>query len=1504
VQLPELWQRIPKHTLSSREGHSQKEQRPTFTLITIFIFKMDSSTSKKPVQELGRDNWKRWFQNMANWLESKDAFFTIQEPVMTPQSESSSAFSSYSKHSSEWRKADATARYWVLLCVSEDDQELVGDQKTAAGIWKLLESKYKRTLKAAGRDLIVQFVSYQMGHDTSIDEAWSHLASLGREIQEVYPDKGYHKVEERIQQLLTSLPAEYRFVRQTINARGTLDPDEILLILKEEERSVNKATDSAMFAKGKQGKSYNSFHLSCLLCNGLHRVSECTHLEQARKHIQGSVDKVTKRRSPPRRSSPQRQNLTTLVKQLTQKVEKLEAAQKSSYKGKAFAAAEGQSPSPSPSPEELSGDDHIEAAGAALQARGKLPCQGWMLDSGCSSHMSDQLTLFRGPLIQIRRRWIKVGGGYLFSDHIGEALVQPEKGKSSTLWALYVPQLGVNLISCRKLCSDLGVSGDLDSNSFRILNKDKQIVLEACIQGGVYVVKSIHKHLSVQGSGFSAFTAIDQTSVSDVAHPAQDETSVGSTENNLEKQDTEYQLWHRRFAHLGAEKIRTLHKVTTLSKPITIPQDEVTPCEVCSLTKMRNRRGKTTQRKAEVLQLVHVDTCGPFEPARNGERYFLHVLDNHSRMTWTYPMNTKDEAPLHLSKWKVEAERESDTKLKAVKSDNAPELVKILKQWETQSGIAHNPTEAYNSLQNGAVERSIQTSEGSMRAMLKDSGLPNEFWPDAVRADVYLRNRTATGPEIDGKVVSPVEAYTGQKPSVDHIRVWGCKVYTYLNPKSLPVHGRHDKLMDRGRVGVFLGYVDGTTKNYKVWAPDMRKMIIASTVKFSEEEKGGNVELNLSITSTQNKAPTRNPVGRPAQRQAVVPEPVQRVFSHIDIPRLTPEEREQLESGIENPQKAPQSDIQTRQQITSRKRQREDNDNEDDEPVSKHLRALFGLEEKKDWDEFEETAMSASIREHVPIPRTYDEAITDPKWGQKWQDAIDQELNALTANNTWEEVVPPRHANLVTSKWVFTTKYNTDGSLDKLKARLVARGFSQRYGVDFEDTFAPTVRFDTLRLFFAIVAMHDLECHQVDVNNAFTESYLREDIYMKPPPGVTVKPGQAFKVLRSLYGLKQAARDWNQCCISKLLELGFTQSQADPCLLTHSEKKLILLVYVDDILLACKSLEQISWFKVAFGRFFKIKDLGEIQKVLGIRVARDRIKGTLRLDQTHYVKEVLDRLNMTKDKEYPVRLPMDNNVLLSSNDQDLRSEKSAYQQGVGSWMYLGILTRPDIAFTLGRLSQFMADPTVTHAKALKKLSKYVRSTSDLGITFRRDGNKTLEGYSDSDFAMDKSDRRSILGNVFMLAGGPVSWMSRKQKSVATSTMEAEYMAMSACAKRSQFLAQVLRDMGYYHEVGSSPWRPVIKESQKHLLGSPMNQTRIYGDNQAALTLVKEPHTHDRAKHIDIAYHFVRDLFKRGRIHVEFVRTTDMAADGLTKPLQGDHFRRFVNLIKLTGDSST
>jgi len=398
---------------------------------------------------------------------------------------------------------------------------------------------------------------------------------------------------------------------------------------------------------------------------------------------------------------------------------------------------------------------------------------------------------------------------------------------------------------------------------------------------------------------------------------------------------------------------------------------------------------------------------------------------------------------------------------------------------------------------------------------------------------------------------------------------------------------------------------------------------------------------------------------------------------------------------------------------------------------------------------------------------------------------------------------------------------------------------------------------------------------------------------------VNVPPGMALHVLRSLYGLKQAARDWNQKCTGVLLDMGFVQSQADPCLFLHPDKKLIILVYVDDVSMAApKGTDSIAWFKEEFGKIFKIKDLGEAQKILGVKVTRDRAKGTLRLDQTHYVNEVLGDLQMAKDGSFPLLTPMDSNVdLKPAGPDDKRANKLDYQHRIGKWMYLGILTRPDLSFTLGRLSQYLADPADFHMAAVKKLGKYIRGSKDLGIVFQQSGQPCLEGFSDSDYANDKVTRTSILGNVFFLAGGPVSWSSKKQKSVATSTTEAEYMAMCSCAKQSQWLAQILRDMGMHHLIGENSSKPLVKESLQHMESSPV---KLHGDNQASLALVRDAQVSERSKHIDVAYHFVRRLWQMRKILVEFVGTAEMKADGFTKAKTGASMQKFVGQLNLRG----
>ena len=357
-----------------------------------------------------------------------------------------------------------------------------------------------------------------------------------------------------------------------------------------------------------------------------------------------------------------------------------------------------------------------------------------------------------------------------------------------------------------------------------------------------------------------------------------------------------YSLWHRRFVHLGAEKIRNLHKVTTVKKIHVSNEDKDYVCEVCQLSNLRNRAGRVTERNPQVLGLVSLDICGPLDKSRLGYRYFLKIVDNFSRKPWVYPLRNRTDAVAALIQWRKDVTLEVQTELKAARADNAGELVKQLEAWHKEFGLSVELTEPYKSLMNGVAERHIQSSENGMRALLKDSDMPNEFWPEALETDAYIRGRTDTGPAIDGHVVSPEEAYSGSTPSIDHVRVWGCKVYTYMNPKSLPVDSRKDKLMDRSRVGVFVGYVPKTTKMYKIWMPDRKAVVqvAATNVRFDEHAKGGDIDLGIPILSKPNAAPVRNPVGRPVkptdtdnwyrEGTSVPPGKIQRKIAYVQLP--------------------------------------------------------------------------------------------------------------------------------------------------------------------------------------------------------------------------------------------------------------------------------------------------------------------------------------------------------------------------------------------------------------------------------------------------------------------------------------------------------------------------------------------------------------------------------------------------------------------------------------------
>jgi Reverse transcriptase (RNA-dependent DNA polymerase) len=695
-------------------------------------------------------------------------------------------------------------------------------------------------------------------------------------------------------------------------------------------------------------------------------------------------------------------------------------------------------------------------------------------------------------------------------------------------------------------------------------------------------------------------------------------------------------------------------------------------------------------------------------------------------------------------------------------------------------------------------------------------------------------------------------------------------------------------------------------------------VIRSSVVTFDELEKGGTVDLRFR--GTRNTLPDREPRGRPRNKmpesveQKTVPKPpgqsedqdTNRIESRptisVEVPKKSVtwndpevvvvesnEDIDKLNLEQSNTESAPKpqhgaSDLSLKPLCTPI----EEAQLQDPSPVQK-----TGKRDRDDDSDEEyhlrnrKVARAFAVHgQKIPIPGTWKEAVNDPVFAADWEDAIDRELTALRANGTWEQVVPPSDANLVSSKWVFDVKYAENGGVDRFKARLVARGFSQRQGIDYEDTFAPTMRMDSLRVLLAIVAIEDLECHQVDVNNAFTESKMNETIYMTPPEGVKIPRGTALRVLKSLYGLKQAARDWYNCLSEALLKMGFQPTPADPCIF-RNEYGVLVGIWVDDLVIAARLLSQIDGFKTNLAQYFKIKDLGETRRILGMRVVRDRPQKALYLDQEIYINKIMSELRMEEDSHKPVKSPINGyDALTRSSEDEERTDTRRYQRYIGSIMYAMINTRPDTAFTTAKLAQFMSDPATRHEAAAKHLLRYIRSTKDTRIRYGPE-DPNLVGYSDADYASDKADRKSIIGNVFMLAGGAVSWLSRKQRSVATSTTEAEYISMSTCAKQAIWLAQLLRDIGYAKYLGASQWT-----------------TNLRGDNQSSLALIRNPHIHDRSKHIDIAYHHIRDLEKHRRINIEYVGTDEMIADGLTKPLTGPALESHIRLLGLCRTSAS
>ncbi len=655
-------------------------------------------------------------------------------------------------------------------------------------------------------------------------------------------------------------------------------------------------------------------------------------------------------------------------------------------------------------------------------------------------------------------------------------------------------------------------------------------------------------------------------------------------------------------------------------------------------------------------------------------------------------------------------------------------------------------------------------------------------------------------------------------------------------------------------------------KGFIIYLPKESKMIISRTVKFQENSEIEKIT-NLRIKFMEVLEQVKNNGMKLVTYKS---EPVAK------IPNLAPEGRNeprQVEPEMPNHEREPEQEREPEFRPVEPAEINADDDDEEETQTrakSKKVTSKYNLRSRYfgnfveiyEGNENLEFAMkTAAINgdptiNDIPTPGSYADAVKD----KNWKLAIKEEYGSLMTNVTWDLVELPKDRKAIGCKWVFKIKQNADGSIAKYKARLVAKGFTQKQGIDFNETFAPVAKFTTIRTMTAIAAVEGYKIKQLDVSTAYLHADVEEDLYMEQPKGFEFEGENGTKLVcklrKSLYELKQSGRNWNKKLDSWLKNYGFIASKADPCLyiLRKEQDILIIAVYVDDIISMDNNPNLRQDFVDKLGNSFKIVDIGDAKWILATKLEKLE-NGEIHLDQQKYLNDVLERYGMADCKEMSTPA-----VSGQIEDSAPFTDSTLYMSLVGSLIYLSVVSRPDISYAVGKVSQKMSNPTQSDWIAAKRILRYLKNEKSTGPTYGKHGSTILTGYSDSDWAGDLETRRSTSGYIFLFGGAAISWSSKRQVTVALSSTEAEYIAVCSAVQEAVYLRTLLKDFGYEQK------EPTI----------------IHQDNQGSIAISKNAVVSRRTKHIDIKYHYVREMVETGEVTMDYIPTEKMLADCLTK----------------------
>lgn len=1045
----------------------------------------------------------------------------------------------------------------------------------------------------------------------------------------------------------------------------------------------------------------------------------------------------------------------------------------------------------------------------------------WVLDSGASSHMCNDAKLF-STINKGEQTVTLASGDFVVAKGIGSVSVKTRVRDITLTDVLYVPSLHGNFLSVSKILQH-GFLVQFNKKLAEVKSKNKETIFSAKAENGIF------------------YTSFGERECVNAA--------VNEKNSNIE-------IWHKRFGHLNIKDICELsRKNIVFGLNVNMPKNfDCSTCAVCKISKKPFKKLSNIYT-GDVLELVHTDICGPMKTvSQGGSRYFITFIDDYSRFVVTRFLRQKSDAFEAFKDFMVEAEKQTGRKLKCLRSDNGREYINAkFESFFKQHGIRHQTTVSYTPQQNGVAERANRTLVEMSRCMLEASKLPQSLWSEALNTATYIRNRSPTK-LIKG--ITPYERWSGRKPSVSHLKVFGCEAVALCN--------RFDrsKFQPKGTKLTFVGYAD-LTKGYRLYNKSNKSIVIARDVIFFEDKcsegdvSQDNTDYFNFVDFEEGLEPTASPDSKDNNEQSVQD-------SHHDEASIGKKDDVNEEAGLVSSDSSSEDDGEV---IVPGKRKRGRPRLVRSGSVGRP-RKIYVCEEAE------------SLNSVVSNPVSVAGALNSEN-SEQWKAAMQVEYDSLIKNGTWELVDYPKGKNVIGSRWVFSTKFNPDGTVEKFKARLVAQGCSQVHGEDFNETYAPVARQSTIRLVLALSAKLKLFVNHIDIVAAYLNGDLKEDVYMRQPEIFVSKdhPQKVCKLKKSIYGLKQAGRDWNNKIDFLLNEMGFHRCKSDNCVYIKRKgnEVNIIVIYVDDIILACTAKSTMKNIVDQLSAQIEVKNRGPISYYLGMQIERKGECGAITIHQEKYTRELLKKWNMQNCKG--VSTPYAQGTMLEKCTKKgcSGSNVKEYQSLLGGLTYVAITSRPDISFAVSKLSQFHSHPHQQHFIAAKRILRYLKAKPKGMLTYQPN-NQNLLCFTDSDWGSDQTDRKSVSGYALFYSGGLIAWEAKKQHMVSLSTMEAEYVAMCQGAKEVAFHRSLLTELG------------VIEIAK--------NSTVIKCDNQGAQFAVRNPTVHKRSKHIDIRFHYIREKFINGDIDIEYVQSSENAADIFTKHLPLIKHENCCKILKL------